>query len=191
MRCCFSVCFGADVHPAIFPCRHWPADMDRQRLSVRATAEVRGLVTGLPPGWPSLSGAGTSELQRLASVQRYTQVCLSKLHFNTPHYQSTTANMIHINSSYSLCWGGACILLFHVSNVHVSACVYPSLPTDVAETVYSVGAKDDHGWTSLLHTYNMSLSEAQKNKILFALTCSRDTNKLHGYIFTVFNFSHN
>uniref|UniRef100_A0A7N8XX13 Aminopeptidase n=1 Tax=Mastacembelus armatus TaxID=205130 RepID=A0A7N8XX13_9TELE len=53
-----------------------------------------------------------------------------------------------------------------------------NLPTDVAETVYSVGAQDDHGWASLLHTYNVSLSEAQKNKILYALTCSRDTNKL-------------
>lgn len=53
------------------------------------------------------------------------------------------------------------------------------LPTDVAETVFSVGAQDDHGWASLLHTYNTSLSAAQKEKILFALTCSRDTNKLH------------
>uniref|UniRef100_A0A8C4I597 Aminopeptidase n=1 Tax=Dicentrarchus labrax TaxID=13489 RepID=A0A8C4I597_DICLA len=53
-----------------------------------------------------------------------------------------------------------------------------TLPTDVAETVYSVGAQDDHGWASLLHTYNISLSAAQKNKILFALTCSRDANKL-------------
>uniref|UniRef100_A0A8C4I353 Aminopeptidase n=1 Tax=Dicentrarchus labrax TaxID=13489 RepID=A0A8C4I353_DICLA len=53
-----------------------------------------------------------------------------------------------------------------------------NLPTDVAETVYSVGAQDDHGWASLLHTYNISLSAAQKNKILFALTCSRDANKL-------------
>ncbi|XP_023269255.1 endoplasmic reticulum aminopeptidase 2-like [Seriola lalandi dorsalis] len=53
-----------------------------------------------------------------------------------------------------------------------------NLPTDVAETVYSVGAQDDHGWTSLLHTYNVSLSAAQKYKILFALTCSRDTSKL-------------
>lgn len=58
-------------------------------------------------------------------------------------------------------------------------CVYPSLPTDVAETVYSVGAKDDHGWTSLLHVYNVSFSEAQKEQILFALTCSTDPNKLH------------
>ncbi|XP_035513793.1 endoplasmic reticulum aminopeptidase 2 [Morone saxatilis] len=54
-----------------------------------------------------------------------------------------------------------------------------NLPTDVAETVYSVGAQDDHGWASLLHTYNISLSAAQKNKFLFALTCSRDANKLH------------
>ncbi|XP_019956414.2 endoplasmic reticulum aminopeptidase 2 [Paralichthys olivaceus] len=53
-----------------------------------------------------------------------------------------------------------------------------NLPTDVAETVYSVGAQDDHGWASLLHTYNISLSEALKSKILFALTCSKDTSKL-------------
>uniref|UniRef100_A0A7N6BGS4 Aminopeptidase n=1 Tax=Anabas testudineus TaxID=64144 RepID=A0A7N6BGS4_ANATE len=53
-----------------------------------------------------------------------------------------------------------------------------SLPTDVAETVFAVGAQDDHGWASLLHEYNISLSAAQKAKILFALTCSRDTNKL-------------
>ncbi|XP_069565580.1 endoplasmic reticulum aminopeptidase 2 [Brachyistius frenatus] len=53
-----------------------------------------------------------------------------------------------------------------------------NLPTDVAETVYSEGAQDDHGWAALLHTYKISLSGAQKHKILFALTRSRDTNKL-------------
>uniref|UniRef100_A0A672I739 Aminopeptidase n=1 Tax=Salarias fasciatus TaxID=181472 RepID=A0A672I739_SALFA len=53
-----------------------------------------------------------------------------------------------------------------------------SLPTDVATTVYSVGAREDDGWASLLDTYKTSLSEAQKDNILFALTCSRDTNKL-------------
>lgn len=68
--------------------------------------------------------------------------------------------------------------------MHVSACVYSSLPTDVAETVYSVGAQDDHGWASLLHTYNTSLSATQKEKILFALTCSRDPNKLLRYVFS-------
>ncbi|MEQ2239505.1 hypothetical protein ILYODFUR_005125, partial [Ilyodon furcidens] len=52
------------------------------------------------------------------------------------------------------------------------------LPTDVAETVFSVGAQDDYGWTSLLHIYKISLSEAQKKKILFALATSRDTDKL-------------
>lgn len=98
--------------------------------------------------------------------------------------------MIHKNSSYSLCRGGAYNVFFHVPNMCVPACVYPSLPTDVAETVYSVGAQDDHGWATLLHTYNMSLSGAQKNKILFALTCTRDINKLHGYVFTLLNFSH-
>ncbi|KAF6729730.1 Endoplasmic reticulum aminopeptidase 2 [Oryzias melastigma] len=53
-----------------------------------------------------------------------------------------------------------------------------NLPTDVAETVYSVGAQRDHGWNSLLHTYKISLSEAQKHKILQALTSSKDTEKL-------------
>uniref|UniRef100_A0A8C5DEA1 Aminopeptidase n=1 Tax=Gouania willdenowi TaxID=441366 RepID=A0A8C5DEA1_GOUWI len=41
-----------------------------------------------------------------------------------------------------------------------------SLPTDVAETVYSVGAQDDRGWDSLLHAYKTSISEAQKSKFL-------------------------
>ncbi|XP_047447734.1 endoplasmic reticulum aminopeptidase 2 [Mugil cephalus] len=53
-----------------------------------------------------------------------------------------------------------------------------NLPTDVVETVYSVGAQDDHGWTSLLDKYKTSLSEAQKHKILFALTSSKDKDKL-------------
>ncbi|XP_007559396.1 endoplasmic reticulum aminopeptidase 2-like, partial [Poecilia formosa] len=53
-----------------------------------------------------------------------------------------------------------------------------NLPTDVAETVFSVGAQNDHGWTLLLNTYRNSLSEAQKNKILSALTSSRDKDKL-------------
>ncbi|XP_029018909.1 endoplasmic reticulum aminopeptidase 2 [Betta splendens] len=53
-----------------------------------------------------------------------------------------------------------------------------SLPTDVAETVFAVGARDDSGWVSLLHAYNISLSAAQKEKILFALTRSRDADKL-------------
>lgn len=66
--------------------------------------------------------------------------------------------------------------------MHVCVCVYFSLPTDVAETVYSVGAQDDHGWPSLLHTYKISLSEAQKHKILYALTSSKDTSKLEGYV---------
>ncbi|KAM3867544.1 endoplasmic reticulum aminopeptidase 2 [Diretmus argenteus] len=54
-----------------------------------------------------------------------------------------------------------------------------NLPTDVAETVYSVGAQDDHGWASLFHTYTISFSETHKHKILSALASSRDINKLH------------
>ncbi|KAM4616809.1 leucyl-cystinyl aminopeptidase-like [Polymixia lowei] len=54
-----------------------------------------------------------------------------------------------------------------------------NLPTDVAETVFSVGAQDEHGWASLLHTYTISFSETHKDKILSALASSRDINKLH------------
>uniref|UniRef100_A0A8K9XFZ7 Aminopeptidase n=1 Tax=Oncorhynchus mykiss TaxID=8022 RepID=A0A8K9XFZ7_ONCMY len=53
-----------------------------------------------------------------------------------------------------------------------------TLPADVAETVYSVGAQEDTGWASLLQTYTHSLSETHKHKILSALASSRDTNKL-------------
>uniref|UniRef100_A0A672YSZ3 Aminopeptidase n=1 Tax=Sphaeramia orbicularis TaxID=375764 RepID=A0A672YSZ3_9TELE len=58
-----------------------------------------------------------------------------------------------------------------------------NLPTDVAETVFSVGAQDEHGWNSLFYTYTTSLSEAQKHKIMSALASTKDTNKLHRYIF--------
>uniref|UniRef100_A0A3Q2CW86 Aminopeptidase n=1 Tax=Cyprinodon variegatus TaxID=28743 RepID=A0A3Q2CW86_CYPVA len=54
-----------------------------------------------------------------------------------------------------------------------------NLPTDVAETVFAVGAQDEHGWTSLLNTYKISLSDAQKDKILSALTSSKSKDKLH------------
>ncbi|KAM9391999.1 endoplasmic reticulum aminopeptidase 2-like [Pholidichthys leucotaenia] len=57
-----------------------------------------------------------------------------------------------------------------------------NLPTDVAETVYSVGAQDDHGWESLFDTYKVSLSEAQKEKILYALSSTRDTTKLQNLL---------
>lgn len=51
-------------------------------------------------------------------------------------------------------------------------------PTDVAETVYSVGATMEDGWASLFYTYTTSLSEAQKRQIMSALTSSEDTTKL-------------
>ncbi|KAG7280926.1 hypothetical protein CRUP_009213 [Coryphaenoides rupestris] len=53
-----------------------------------------------------------------------------------------------------------------------------SLPTDLTETIYSVGAQDDHGWEALLHAYSTSHSETQKHKILTAMASSRDTSKL-------------
>lgn len=53
-----------------------------------------------------------------------------------------------------------------------------NLLTDVAETVFAVGARYSDGWAALFHTYNISLSEAQKHKILAALTSTRDISKL-------------
>ncbi|CAL8248279.1 unnamed protein product [Merluccius merluccius] len=54
-----------------------------------------------------------------------------------------------------------------------------SLPTDLTETIYSVGAQDDQGWEALLHTYTVSHSETHKRKILSAMGSSRDTSKLN------------
>ncbi|XP_067083811.1 LOW QUALITY PROTEIN: endoplasmic reticulum aminopeptidase 2-like [Osmerus mordax] len=53
-----------------------------------------------------------------------------------------------------------------------------SLPADVVETVYFVGAQEDQGWEALLHTYTNSLSQTHKHKILSALASSADTLKL-------------
>ncbi|MBN3319735.1 ERAP2 aminopeptidase, partial [Atractosteus spatula] len=53
-----------------------------------------------------------------------------------------------------------------------------SLPTDVTETVYSVGAQRPEGWTYLLDKYLVSLSGTEKHKILGALASSRDSEKL-------------
>ncbi|XP_023658852.1 endoplasmic reticulum aminopeptidase 2 [Paramormyrops kingsleyae] len=53
-----------------------------------------------------------------------------------------------------------------------------SLPSDVAETVYSVGAQTHEGWGYLLDKYSHSLSEAEKDKILDALSSSKDSDKL-------------
>ncbi|KAK1174274.1 endoplasmic reticulum aminopeptidase 2-like isoform X1 [Acipenser oxyrinchus oxyrinchus] len=53
-----------------------------------------------------------------------------------------------------------------------------SLPTDVIEAVYSIGAQSAEGWAYLLEKYQVSMSGAEKNKILGALTSSKDTGKL-------------
>ncbi|KAL0979300.1 hypothetical protein UPYG_G00183370 [Umbra pygmaea] len=54
-----------------------------------------------------------------------------------------------------------------------------SLPADVTETVYTVGAQEQRGWEALLHAYTHCLSETHKYKMLSALASSKDTNKLH------------
>ncbi|XP_043095174.1 endoplasmic reticulum aminopeptidase 2 [Puntigrus tetrazona] len=53
-----------------------------------------------------------------------------------------------------------------------------SLPTDVSETVYMVGAQDDNGWAYLLEKYGVSMCETEKGKFLSALTSSKDSEKL-------------
>ncbi|XP_043371287.1 endoplasmic reticulum aminopeptidase 2-like isoform X3 [Dermochelys coriacea] len=53
-----------------------------------------------------------------------------------------------------------------------------SLPADVLKTVYSVGAQTIAGWNYLLKLYSLSMSGAEKNKILYALTTSRHCEKL-------------
>ncbi|XP_038258635.1 endoplasmic reticulum aminopeptidase 2-like isoform X4 [Dermochelys coriacea] len=53
-----------------------------------------------------------------------------------------------------------------------------NLPADVLKTVYSVGAQTIAGWNYLLKLYSLSMSGAEKNKILYALTTSRHCEKL-------------
>uniref|UniRef100_A0A8C3TEH8 Aminopeptidase n=1 Tax=Chelydra serpentina TaxID=8475 RepID=A0A8C3TEH8_CHESE len=53
-----------------------------------------------------------------------------------------------------------------------------NLPADVLKTVYSVGAQSIAGWNYLLKQYSLSMSGAEKNKILYALTTSRHCEKL-------------
>ncbi|XP_052448067.1 endoplasmic reticulum aminopeptidase 2-like [Carassius gibelio] len=53
-----------------------------------------------------------------------------------------------------------------------------SLPTDVSETVYMVGAQDDSGWAYLLEKYGLSMCETEKSKFLSALASSKDSEKL-------------
>uniref|UniRef100_A0A8C3YTD9 Aminopeptidase n=1 Tax=Catagonus wagneri TaxID=51154 RepID=A0A8C3YTD9_9CETA len=53
-----------------------------------------------------------------------------------------------------------------------------SIPTDVLKIVYSVGAQTAEGWNYLLEQYGLSLSGAEKNKILYALSTSKHQEKL-------------
>ncbi|XP_054434263.1 endoplasmic reticulum aminopeptidase 2 [Pteronotus mesoamericanus] len=53
-----------------------------------------------------------------------------------------------------------------------------NIPTDVLKIVYSVGAQTTGGWNHLLKKYELSVSGAERNKILYALTTSKDQEKL-------------
>uniref|UniRef100_A0A8D2AVG2 Aminopeptidase n=1 Tax=Sciurus vulgaris TaxID=55149 RepID=A0A8D2AVG2_SCIVU len=53
-----------------------------------------------------------------------------------------------------------------------------NIPTDVLKIVYSVGAQKTAGWNYLLEQYELSVSSAEKNKILYALSTSRHQEKL-------------
>lgn len=53
-----------------------------------------------------------------------------------------------------------------------------SVPADVLRSVYLVGAQDTTNWNLLLNIYKSSLSSSYKSKILYALTSSKDPDKL-------------
>lgn len=53
-----------------------------------------------------------------------------------------------------------------------------NIPTDVLKIVYSVGAQTTAGWNYLLEQYELSVSGAEKNKILYALSTSKHQEKL-------------
>ncbi|KAK1345103.1 hypothetical protein QTO34_013810 [Cnephaeus nilssonii] len=53
-----------------------------------------------------------------------------------------------------------------------------NIPTDVLKIVYSVGAQTTAGWNYLLEQYELSMSGAEKNKILYALSTSKHQEKL-------------
>lgn len=53
-----------------------------------------------------------------------------------------------------------------------------NISTDVLKTVYSVGAQTTAGWNYLLEQYELSMSGAEKNKILYALSTSKHQEKL-------------
>ncbi|XP_023658798.2 endoplasmic reticulum aminopeptidase 2-like isoform X1 [Paramormyrops kingsleyae] len=57
-----------------------------------------------------------------------------------------------------------------------------SVPTVVLRPVYLVGAQQTSNWNFLLQVYSQTLSSAEKKKILFALTCSKDLEKLNKLI---------
>lgn len=52
------------------------------------------------------------------------------------------------------------------------------LPSDVALTVFAVGAQNPEGWDFLYNKYQSSLSSTEKTKIVFALCVSQDKEKL-------------
>uniref|UniRef100_A0A8C5VAJ1 Aminopeptidase n=1 Tax=Microcebus murinus TaxID=30608 RepID=A0A8C5VAJ1_MICMU len=53
-----------------------------------------------------------------------------------------------------------------------------NIPTDVLKIVHSVGARTTEGWNYLLEQYELSMSGAEKNKILYALSTSKHQEKL-------------
>ncbi|XP_032259836.1 endoplasmic reticulum aminopeptidase 2 [Phoca vitulina] len=53
-----------------------------------------------------------------------------------------------------------------------------NIPSDVLKVVYSVGAQTTVGWNYLLEQYGLSMSGAEKKKILYALSTSKHQEKL-------------
>lgn len=56
--------------------------------------------------------------------------------------------------------------------------LFHRLPSDVALTVFAVGAQNPEGWDFLYNKYQSSLSSTEKTQIVFALCVSQDKEKL-------------
>lgn len=58
------------------------------------------------------------------------------------------------------------------------------LPADVRTAVYAVGAQTHHGWDFLLSKYRLHSFHLEKNNIEFALSLSKNEDKLQWWVVT-------
>ncbi|TKC49894.1 hypothetical protein EI555_015767, partial [Monodon monoceros] len=117
-----------------------------------------------------LVSAGRLTLDKALDLTRYLQhetsipVLLKGLEYLELFYHITERrNVSDVTENLKVC---------------VSFRKFINIPTDVLKIVYSVGAQTTAGWNYLLEQYERSLSGAEKNKILYALSTSKHQEKL-------------